>query len=419
MSSPQPGLENRAGKQALAARAAFYCAWGSAAANLVSIAVSQILLGLSFALLLVSRRKLRVPPIWIPLSVFVFGTVVSLLASGDPAAGLPQIKKFYVYLTLVAVFSTFRRAEEARNLVLTWSAVGGVSAAIGLVQFARKVQEAHRAGLNFYDYYVAERITGFMSHWMTFGGEQMIVLLMLGAFVCFSPRARRRALWLALAGLALLAAALMLGYTRGIWIGTAFAAVYLIWFRRRRLLLFIPLAIAAVLWLNPGGVRARFESGFRPNGYIDSNEHRIVCWRTGWEMIRAHPWLGLGPEIVRLKFDEYVPRDIPRPLPPGWYGHLHSIYIHYAAERGIATMLALVAMLVQIIVQCGRAVRRLRPGPSEERFLLHGTIAVVLAIMISGISELNLGDSEVLAMFLAVAACGYIARERALECSNA
>ena len=52
-------------------------------------------------------------------------------------------------------------------------------------------------------------------------------------------------------------------------------------------------------------------------------------------MIRAHPILGLGPEQVGKVFLAYVPPDILSPLPKGWYGHLHNIYLQFAAERGL------------------------------------------------------------------------------------
>jgi O-antigen ligase len=146
---------------------------------------------------------------------------------------------------------------------------------------------------------------------------------------------------------------------------------------------------------------------FEPQKEVDSNQHRIVCWRTGWQMIKAHPWFGVGPEQVGVQFDSYVPSDIPRPLPTGWYGHTHNIYIQYAAERGVPTMLFLVWLLVKILFDFLRAVRRLPPGPGEARFLLHGGIAVVIAIMLAGIFEMNLGDSEVLTLFLAAVACCY------------
>jgi hypothetical protein len=88
--------------------------------------------------------------------------------------------------------------------------------------------------------------------------------------------------------------------------------------------------------------------------------------------------------------------------------------VHYAAERGVPVMLALVTMLVMILWDLGRgATRWMHNGP--RRATLEGALAVVIAIMIEGFFELNLGDSEVLAMFLAVVALGYIAAEPETE----
>jgi len=49
------------------------------------------------------------------------------------------------------------------------------------------------------------------------------------------------------------------------------------------------------------------------------------------------------------------------------------------------------------------------PDDSEARWILHGAIATIIAILVSGWGEVNLGHSQVLEMFLAVIACGYIA----------
>jgi putative inorganic carbon (hco3(-)) transporter len=81
-------------------------------------------------------------------------------------------------------------------------------------------------------------------------------------------------------------------------------------------------------------------------------------------------------------------------------------------------MLMLMWLLVKVLFDFLHAIRRLPPGPSDAKFLLHGSVAVVLAIMAAGAFELNLGDSEVLFMFLVVVACGYAAREQALAGST-
>ncbi|HWR51914.1 MAG TPA: O-antigen ligase family protein [Bryobacteraceae bacterium] len=398
--------------QKKAAGAAFYLSWASAVAVLVSIAASQILLALAVATLLISGLRLRLPRIWWLLAAFLGGTLISLAFSPDPAAGTPQVRKFFVYLVLLVVFSTFRNVRQARWLVLSWAAVAAAGSGVALAQFGAKVFEAARQGVDFYQYYVADRITGFMSHWMTFSGEAMIALVLLTSFLVFGRPDRR----LRIAGSAawvLLSLALVLGFTRAAWVGAAAGIVYLFWYGKRRLLWALPVAAFAML-LVPG-VRSRAFSTFRPHGQLDSNQHRIVCWRTGIEMIEANPVVGLGPEMVQPRFNDYVPADIPRPLPEGWYGHLHNIYLHYAAERGIPTALALTAMLIVMLRDFRRAAVRLGAGPAERdaRFLLHGAAATVIAVMFSGLFEHNLGDSEVLAMFLATAAAGYVARESA------
>ena len=110
------------------------------------------------------------------------------------------------------------------------------------------------------------------------------------------------------------------------------------------------------------------------------------------------------------QFDHYVPADIPRPLPEGWYGHLHNIYIQYAAERGIPTMLAMMWLIGKVLWDFATALRG-KLANAEARFVLHGAIAVILAILAEGLLEYNLGDSEVLTLFLAVITFGYAARE--------
>jgi O-antigen ligase len=394
------------------ARAALYCTLASAVSILLSIAVSQILLALGFALMLLSGQTRRLPAGWLPLALFLAGTLVSLAFSPDPAAGMPQLKKFYVFLNLLTVFCVLREMVWVRLLIFAWAAVGALDASMALVQYAQKVREAREMGLSFYQYYVEKRITGAMSHWMTFGGQEMFVLLMLVAYLLFSGgQSRKREYRVLLACAVVIVAALVLGETRRIWLAVAAAGGFLVWCWKPRLVIVLPVGMSLVLVVAPSTVRERVTSFYRPQGEIDSNQHRKVTWRTGVQMIRAHPWLGLGPEIVKRDFNLYIPADIPRPLPRGFYGHLHNIYLQYAAERGIPVLLALLWWLGKMLLDFARAIRRLPAGPSDARAVLQGAVAVLIATLIAGFFEVNLGDSEVLTVFLTVMACGYATLE--------
>lgn len=391
---------NSPGLSARARSAAAWSIWGAASLALVSIAASQALLGLAVALLLVTRARWSAPRFAWPLAAFVLLTLVSAALSPDPAGAWPQIRKMYVLLTLPAAFTLLRAPEWPRRLAFAWVGVGTVAAVWGLVQFWQKWTRAAEAGQEFYVAYVADRITGFMSHWMTFSSQMMFALLVGAALLLWgglAPRLR----WGLGGALMLIGVALVLAMTRGIWIAAFCGMLYLVWSWKRWAVAALPMAALLVLALGPDTVRQRALSLVQPRGEMDSNMHRVVSWRTGMAMVQAHPWLGAGPEQVRLSFDKYIPADVPRPIPVGFYGHLHNIYLQFAAERGIPAMIAIISVFVWAGVRWLAAVRA---APRESLWLLHSGVALVIGILVTGFFEHNLGDSEILMLSLAALA---------------
>ena len=384
--------------------AARWAAMGSAVAAMVSVAVSQSLLGAAAALLLLSRKRWTLPPGALWFACFTGWTLLSLLLNGDPAGGLPQVRKLYVWLLLFVLVSTLRGAGDFKLILQGWLALGTVASLRGLWQFWMKWQAAASSGTDFYQAYVGSRITGFMSHWMTFSSQMMVALLCGGALLLFSAKTRKSR-WLLAAALAPVSAALLLGFTRGIWIAAAAGAVYLAWNWKKWSVLALPLAAALLLATGPASVQERLASLVRPHGETDSNQHRVVTWRTGMEMIRAHPLLGLGPEQVGKRFESYLPADISKPLPEGWYGHLHNIYLQYAAERGLP---ALWFLLLCFFAQTRRWRRSLQSG-FMPAWAFHAAMALLIGFLVTGFFEHNLGDSEVLQFYLATVAFGFAA----------
>jgi O-antigen ligase len=324
-----------------------------------------------------------------------------------------QVRKMFVYLMLLVAFSALGTLSRVKWVALGWMAIGTLTAGRGLVQFWRDVLGARAEHRDFYTYSLSDRIRGFMSHWMTFSGQEMFILVILASFVLFARDVRRR-LWLAVPCAAAVGLALVLSDTRSVWIASVGAVFYLLWVWNRWAAVAMPALLLAGLIVAPKPIQERAMSIVKPKKQTDSNEHRIVCWRTGWQMIKAHPIAGVGPEEVSdaRVFDRYVPDDIPRPLPDGWYGHLHNVYIQYAAERGVPAALFIAAALAMPLIDLRRALQRLAPGRSDARFILNAAIASIIGAALSGIFEHNLGDTEVLTMFLVILCSGYVAAER-------
>jgi putative inorganic carbon (hco3(-)) transporter len=373
----------------------------------VSIAGSQLCLGLGIGLMLVFGRRLEFPRIWKPLAVFFALTLISLLLSPDPWGGRAQIRKFFVFLFIPLIYHVFsRRLSRVYYVMMGWAITATASGVWGLVQFYLKFHRTQITGEDFYTAYVASRITGFESHWMTFGALQLSVLVLLLAHWFFSNR--RLPVWV-YGSIFVLGTAILLGWTRSIWLAAVPSTLYLVWFWRRKMMLLVPVAVVLAFAIAPDATVDRLTSLVNPHGETDSNEHRIVTFRTGLQMIKSHPVFGLGPEQIGKKFQSYVPPDIPRPLPTGYYGHLHNIYLQYAAERGIPAMLVMLFLIGETLWDAAQGLRQLAPGRSVQRFLLHGSIAFIIAILVEGLFEFNLGDSEVLMMFVTVLALAYAA----------
>src|ERR1700733_5136852 len=115
-----------------------YLAGTAAVTTLISIRVFEILMAAALIALIVARRRWRFPPVWLPLSLFLMGTLVSLFASGHVREGLPQIRKFYVYLMLFLVTSAIGSVKEIRWVALGWSLAAALSSAWALKQFFDK-----------------------------------------------------------------------------------------------------------------------------------------------------------------------------------------------------------------------------------------------------------------------------------------
>jgi len=391
-------------------RLSFQLTFVSAVSILFSIAVSQLSMGLALLTLFASGRRLRLPPLKLPLALFVAATVVALLLSPDPIGGLPQIRKFFVFSALLLVASTFESIGQIRALVLTWGGVATFSALRGLWQYSDRRHIAVTEHANTYGFFLDGRITGFESHWMTFGGVQMIVLLLLVSIVFLSDSRRDKVIsWCCLP---FLWVCLVLGLTRSVFLlGVPMGVLFLVWSWRGWALAAVPIICLLAFTVAPFQVRDRVASVIQPHGDVDSNSRRTIMRRTGWAMVKAHPWFGLGPEQICPQFDRFVPADITRPLPRGWYGHLHNIYLQYAAERGVPALVFLLWMIGRAAFDFLRALRR-QPASSEGSFFLHGAVAVIIAVLAEGFFEHNLGDSEVLTLFLNVIACGYIVAQR-------
>ena len=344
-----------------------------------SIAAAQILLTVAiacwFVLIVLERERLAVPQFFWPLVTYAALTLVSAAFSPEPRVSLLPCKQMVLFLIVPRVyrFATGARAPIMVTVIVSFAAA---SAAVGIFQY----------GILHYDN-LHQRPQGTLGHYMTYSGLLMLVIGVALARILFGRRDR---MWAALV-MPALAVAVVVTFTRSSAVGACAAAALLLSLKDFRLLAVLPIVAAIFFAVAPAALAGRFISTFDLKD--PTNRDRLAMLREGGHMIRAHPIVGVGPNMVQVVYSEYRDPDAVEDTNP----HLHNVPLQIAAERGLPALAVWVWFVVGLIVALAKRFR-----DPDQRFLAAAALAAVVSMLAAGMFEYNFGDSEFLMLFLSV-----------------
>jgi O-antigen ligase len=326
-------------------------------------------------------------PLALPLAIFGLLSVVAAVASIDPLFSLTQLPRLLVLL-LVPLAAALIDLTWWRRLVVGLAVMTTVLAIWGVVQYLNGANN------------LSHRIAGPTPHYMTYSGWLTVAILVLFAELVFD---RRPARWLLLVPVTSGAIAVLLSFTRNAWVGIGFGLLVLAAVWRRRVLLLYPV-LALVIWVAfPRAVLDRAVS------IVDlrqpANYDRLCMIVSGVEMVRDHPWTGVGLDMVSRVYPLYRRDDAPRWRVP----HLHNNSLQIAAERGLPALAAYLWLIGAFVVVTWRTLGR-ADGP--YRGPMAAALVAVVGITVAGLFEYNFWDAEVQYLTLIVmgAGMGMVAR---------
>lgn len=362
-----------------------------AAIALVSfkLLVSQVLFGIAalmwLRIVLADAERPALPTFVWPLAAYAAWTVLSALVSVDVRASVIDLKQLVLFLIVPMTLRLLRgdRATTALNVII---AVGAAAALVGVVQ----------SQVFGYDD-LENRPTGFLSHYMTYSGVLMLVLCAAAARLIFDPGARA---WPGVAVPALVVA-LAATLTRNAYVGAIVGIVCLLAVRNLKLLLVVPVAALVFVVAAPQSYKARAYSIV--NLQDASNRDRLDMLGMGRDIVRDHPWFGVGPDTIGRVYSQYVRPNAVHPYNP----HLHNVPAQIAAERGVP---ALLFWLAFVATAAWGMIRPMRHGRGRERAVAGAGFGAIAAMASAGLFEYNFGDSEFLMMFLCLIALPYAVR---------
>jgi O-antigen ligase len=361
--------------------------------------------------LLRSRPTISFPPLKLPLLLFCLTTLNSILWAEHPAGGWVAVRKLVLFLILLL---SVNLVASARHLGALFRGLFFVSALAGLVGTAQFVIQYHSVRHlhpdRVYYYMTLTRIHGFMGHWMNFGGQQMLVFTALLAFLLLSASlakgflAGQEGKGKGLYGLvmAVVATALVLNFTRGVWLGCFVATLYIVARWKPRTLWVIPVLLVVAYLAAPSMIRRRVSLAFHPTD-DPALAIRLEMWGAGLRMVREHPWVGVGPENIPQVYTQYLP---PGTTPmAGYHDHLHDNLLQLAAERGLPCLVAWLWFMLAL----GWNILRIRGRLSSGRWVADAAFAAWLAFLAEGFFEYNFGTSPVLMVFLFLMSTPFVA----------
>lgn len=422
-----------------------------AAAVPVSIFAAEGLLALSGLVLAVrlARRETRLvrTSVDAPLLAFTVWTLLSASFASDPAVSHEDAKKLVLFLLFYVVLDLARR-DAARERLLDALLLGGLALA------AYTVAQHHLLGFDTLE----RRPHGFIGHYMSAAGVTMGVLIVAAArLVCGGvSRPRGRDAWLAAAVLAGVAAvtvaaahgrgalgarvfvaalaatgaglalsradaarraaallplvvvplaawALVVSQTRGAWLGGLLGLATVAAFRAPRLIAAVAAAVLLLLVARPAAVRERLTVSDA------SSVDRYYMWQAGLDMVMDRPVFGQGPGMILSAYPRYRWPEAPNKLAP----HLHDNLLQVAAERGLPGLVFFLWWVAATLGAAYAEARRRQGAPADDAgsaATATGALAVVVAAFVEGLVEYNLGDSEVLMLFLLVTAVPFALR---------
>ncbi len=302
--------------------------------------------------------------------------------SPDRGMGWSEIRHL---LLLAAMFFVLPALDRASDRLIVWRGIFLTSTLCGLFligDFAARLIHYRRELAVTPDPSLYLRSGGLLNNWMVYGTVEIMVVAGLVAFWRLYPAERRR--WLPV--YLIHAVAIVVSLTRMTWVACfLLLAIDLIW-RRSRWLAALPVLPLALYLIAPGAVRSRINESLKPEHY--SNLERIQMWRVGWQIMREHPLIGLGPGRVNQVYRSYLaPGD---PI-PAWHGHLHNNLVQLAADFGLLVVAAAIFFLGALFRSLLRAWKS--ANETETRFSCRTALLALAGFLIAGMFDYTYGHS--------------------------
>ncbi len=386
----------------------------------ISIVSAVLLSAWVCRMVLTKGEGFKTSSLRIPIFIFLGITFLSVVFSIDFVRSIKGLKRELWVLMFFLIISSVKDIKQLKEMI-KWFILGTFIVALfaifqyilGINRVADKIEVPFKIlshlpkkilrFLSLYD----QRVTGSRDHPISFAEGLSMGGILISSLFLFAKFYKKKKIYLGL-GLSVLSLSLIFTYSRGAWLGAIAGLVFIEIIGIRSffpsssrikkillpatliMLIFIVLISSGIAFFRGG---AKYSAFSRAKNFCDSE--RIYMWKSGWEMFKDYPVIGLGLKNVSLVYPAYrSPAAIIKSQ-----GHLHNNFIQIAVERGILGLAAFIILLGACLKKGLGVYFKISKTKRYEKAVVLGCLGAVLTFIVSGLTEYNYGDSEILGLF--------------------
>ena len=376
------------------------------ASSMFSISISQVSAGVGgfFWLLrthLTDTWKEQRWPLGIPFGLFVLACLIAVVNAYDVNYSYSSLKKLLEFLIFFWVLNCVRDNNLRNSLSLILITSATLAGLFGLYQYWQVFDFNQKFSI----FITTEnRPEGTLSTYMTFAGLLMLAGVIALAKILFQKPTHK---WL-LGSIGIITLSLLLNLSRQAWFGFLIALIFLVFFWRKKILLLIPIMLLVIYVASPLSVQQRAKSTL--SGEDRTFTMRTALWKGGWKIFKDYPLTGCGFRCVDLVNSQY-------PDPTGyiarWRG-MHNNLVQVAVDTGILGVTAWLGIWFYFFRFLYHKAITLEKN-ANERWVILGSAAAMLAFLAAGFFETNFYDSEVAMLLYFIMALPFSGNQKNLK----
>ena len=376
------------------------------ASSMFSISISQVSAGVGgfFWLLrthLTDTWKEQRWPLGIPFVLFVLACLIAVVNAYDVNYSYSSLKKLLEFLIFFWVLNCVRDNNLRNSLSLILITSATLAGLFGLYQYWQVFDFNQKFSI----FIITEnRPEGTLSTYMTFAGLLMLAGVIALAKILFQKPTHK---WL-LGSIGIITLSLLLNLSRQAWFGFLIALIFLVFFWRKKILLLIPIMLLVIYVASPLSIQQRVKSML--SGEDRTFAMRTALWKGGWKIFKDYPLTGCGFRCVDLVNSQY-------PDPTGYIARfrgMHNNLIQVAVDTGILGVTAWLGIWFYFFRFLYHKAITLEKN-ANERWVILGSAAAMLAFLAAGFFETNFYDSEVAMLLYFIMALPFSGNQKNLK----